>query len=229
WQTARERRRARASAPCQPCVPPSIPQASRRSGSATHRCVIDRYDESEPLRVFCEELRANLGRVASTRARHRVRCPSFYQFVAPTARPPTPDRRRQCAGIPSRSRAPCGTPVRISPERDMCEESATWESERQGSRAMRFDPMFIVYVLPLLIIWAFYLRRRRRVEADSVAKHAAAAEAGLLEPASLHPEIDPGLCIGCGACVNACPEGEILGLIDGKASLVEPAECIGHG
>src|SRR5215813_5696945 len=94
---------------------------------------------------------------------------------------------------------------------------------------MRFDPMFIVYALPLLIVWGIYLRRRRMVEVDSLAKHAAAAEAGLLEPASLHPDIDPGLCIGCGACVNACPEGDILGLIDGKAQLVEPAECIGHG
>jgi len=94
---------------------------------------------------------------------------------------------------------------------------------------MRFDPMFIVYALPLLIVWGIYLRRRRRMEVDSLAKHAAAAEAGLLEPASLHPDIDPGLCIGCGACVNACPEGDILGLIDGKAQLVEPAECIGHG
>jgi len=51
----------------------------------------------------------------------------------------------------------------------------------------------------------------------------------LLEPPTLHPEIDPARCIGCGACVRACPEGDILGLINGKAELVEPSECIGHG
>src|SRR5215471_8899507 len=94
---------------------------------------------------------------------------------------------------------------------------------------MRFEPMFIVYALPLLTAWVIYLRRRRRMEAESLAKHAAAAEAGLLEPASLHPEIDPVQCIGCGSCVRACPEGDILGLIGGKAQLVEPSECIGHG
>lgn len=52
---------------------------------------------------------------------------------------------------------------------------------------------------------------------------------GMDEPASLHPLIDPLLCIGCGACVKACPEGDVLGLIRGKAELVAPTECIGHG
>ena len=94
---------------------------------------------------------------------------------------------------------------------------------------MRFDPTFAFYALPLALVWAVYFYRRRRTDAHSRAKRAAAAEAGLLDPASLHPEIDPVRCIGCGACVRACPEGDILGLIDGKASLVEPTECIGHG
>jgi thioredoxin reductase/ferredoxin len=94
---------------------------------------------------------------------------------------------------------------------------------------MTFDPTLAFYALPLLIVSAVYLWRRARSEARSRAKRAAAAEAGLLEPASLHPEIDPVQCIGCGACVRACPEGDILGLIGGKASLVAPSECIGHG
>jgi thioredoxin reductase (NADPH) len=94
---------------------------------------------------------------------------------------------------------------------------------------MTFEPTLAFYALPLLLVWGIYLYRRNRTEARSRAKRAEAAEAGLLEPASLHPEIDPARCIGCGACVRACPEGDILGLIGGKASLVEPSECIGHG
>ncbi len=48
-------------------------------------------------------------------------------------------------------------------------------------------------------------------------------------PVSLHPLIDPYLCIGSGACVQACPEREVLGLVDGKATLVGPLACVGHG
>ena len=53
--------------------------------------------------------------------------------------------------------------------------------------------------------------------------------ANLHEPATLHPEINDSLCAGCGACVKACPEGEILQLISHKAVLVYPTKCIGHG
>ena len=60
----------------------------------------------------------------------------------------------------------------------------------------------------------------------------AATEAGMLEPPTLHPDIDPTLCIGCGSCVAACPEQDahaVLGMIGKKAWLVGPTDCIGHG
>jgi len=49
------------------------------------------------------------------------------------------------------------------------------------------------------------------------------------EPFTLHPEVDPELCLGCGACTEVCPEGDILKLIDHKAVLVTPTSCVGHG
>jgi thioredoxin reductase (NADPH) len=94
---------------------------------------------------------------------------------------------------------------------------------------MTFNPVIGVYALVFGVIWALYIGLRYRAEARSRATKAAAAEAGLLEPASLHPKIDPAQCVGCGACVRACPEGDILGLINGKAELIEPSHCIGHG
>jgi thioredoxin reductase (NADPH) len=94
---------------------------------------------------------------------------------------------------------------------------------------MTFNPLMSVYALVFGAILTLYFGFRSRTEARSRAKKVAAAEAGLLEPASLHPKIDPSKCVGCGACVRACPEGDILGLINGKAELLEPSHCIGHG
>ncbi len=49
------------------------------------------------------------------------------------------------------------------------------------------------------------------------------------EPLTLHPEVDPGLCAGCGNCTRVCPEGDILKLINHQAVLVSPTKCVGHG
>ena len=89
--------------------------------------------------------------------------------------------------------------------------------------------MIGLYPLAFGVIGALYIALRKRAEARSRATKAAAEEAGLLEPASLHPKIDPVKCLGCGACTRVCPEGDILGMINGKAELVEPSHCIGHG
>jgi thioredoxin reductase (NADPH) len=94
---------------------------------------------------------------------------------------------------------------------------------------MDFSSITIIYAAPIGAIWLLYLVWRRRKEAKSRATKAAAVEAGLVEPASLHPVIDPAKCLACGACVTACPEGDIIGMINGKAELVEPTHCIGHG
>ena len=86
----------------------------------------------------------------------------------------------------------------------------------------------LVYGLPFLIFFAWYVARRRRNERKSTARLTRAIEAGLNEPASLHPVIDPYRCLSSMACVAACPE-QAIGVIDGKAQLVNAASCIGHG
>lgn len=87
----------------------------------------------------------------------------------------------------------------------------------------------ILYLLPLLLIFVLYQRHKRRKEQHSLAIRHAAEEAGLTEPASLHPVIDEASCIACGACVSACPEGNVLGIIAGRGQLINPTHCIGHG
>ncbi len=91
---------------------------------------------------------------------------------------------------------------------------------------------FVIYAIPFFGITAYYVRRRQRVHAHHLQTLQEAIAAGMTEPASLHPLIDPSRCLGCGACVTACPETphhDVLGLINGKAVLVNPTECIGHG
>lgn len=89
--------------------------------------------------------------------------------------------------------------------------------------------VILAYALPLTAIWFAYAWTRRRAQVRNAAVRAAAKEAGLFEPPSLHPLFDPARCRGCGACVAACPEDNVIGIINGRAALIEPSQCIGHG
>jgi thioredoxin reductase (NADPH) len=88
-----------------------------------------------------------------------------------------------------------------------------------------------VYLIPLLLVWSWQVLRRRRVATKSREAHKQAQRIGISEPVSLHPAINASLCVGCGECVKACPEKDwnVLGMIDGKAELINPGDCIGHG
>ncbi|WP_448140576.1 NAD(P)-binding domain-containing protein [Sphingopyxis fribergensis] len=92
-----------------------------------------------------------------------------------------------------------------------------------------FDSAALAYLLPALPIWMSYRARYRATERKSHMILEDAREAGLTEPSSLHPVIDTAKCVGCSACVLACPEGDVLGLLEGKATLIDPTRCIGHG
>jgi len=52
---------------------------------------------------------------------------------------------------------------------------------------------------------------------------------GFYEPVSLHPVVNPDICIGSAACIAVCPEHDILGLINGKATTINASRCVGHG
>ncbi len=88
--------------------------------------------------------------------------------------------------------------------------------------------VYEIYLIPLFIILIIYMIKKRKKESTSHEIFSEAVEAGLTEPSSLHPEIDPRLCLGAGSCIKACPENAI-GMIKGKAVLINPTHCIGHG
>jgi thioredoxin reductase/NAD-dependent dihydropyrimidine dehydrogenase PreA subunit len=88
--------------------------------------------------------------------------------------------------------------------------------------------LWAIYAAPLAAALAFYRHRKRKREIRSRSILEQSVSSGLIEPPSLHPVIDPAICVGSGSCARACPEGT-LGIIDGKAHLVNPTVCIGHG
>ncbi len=75
----------------------------------------------------------------------------------------------------------------------------------------------------------FYLYKQRRDSRIVEAKIAIAKEEGLHEPVTLHPVIDVNSCIRSGACISACPEKDIIGIKDGKATIINASHCVGHG
>ena len=85
-----------------------------------------------------------------------------------------------------------------------------------------------IYAAVLAAVLALYATRRgRRARRHERTLHES-REAGLAEPASLHPVVDPARCMGSGACAAACPE-QALGVVGGRAVLVNASACIGHG
>ncbi|RMG58730.1 MAG: 4Fe-4S dicluster domain-containing protein, partial [Deltaproteobacteria bacterium] len=87
----------------------------------------------------------------------------------------------------------------------------------------------LVYLILLSLAWGVYLRRKSAIEKRNYRIRKELVEAGCDEPPTLHPVINHNRCLGCGSCVNACPEEGALGIIGGKCYLVEPSNCIGHG
>jgi thioredoxin reductase (NADPH) len=76
---------------------------------------------------------------------------------------------------------------------------------------------------------AFYLFKKRKESRIVDEKIRNAKESGLHEPVSLHPYIDVNSCIQTGACISACPEKDIIGIRNGKATIINASQCIGHG
>ncbi len=87
----------------------------------------------------------------------------------------------------------------------------------------------LIYILPFGIGLFIYASMKKRASRRAMSTWQESQEAGLVEPVSLHPQIDLSLCCGSAACVAACPEKTVIGIVDGRAQLVDPTACIGHG
>lgn len=97
---------------------------------------------------------------------------------------------------------------------------------------MQFSWEFIIYasvILMISIIVVIYVIKLVRETKISTDKIEIAKKEGVHEPVSLYPVIDPDRCIRSGACVKACPEHDILGIRNGRGTIINASQCIGHG
>lgn len=91
---------------------------------------------------------------------------------------------------------------------------------------------WFIYTVTFLICFGlvfFYMVHEKNKSKEIQKKIEEAKELGRFEPISLHPFIDLDSCIGSGACVKACPEEDVIGVVNGKASVINATSCIGHG
>lgn len=84
----------------------------------------------------------------------------------------------------------------------------------------------LAVVAAIVVPYVLSFRKRRVVDR---ARKEEAVRLGVDRPAAQFPFIDPMRCIGCGACVDACPEGDVLGVVRGTATVVNGLRCVGHG
>ncbi len=83
-------------------------------------------------------------------------------------------------------------------------------------------------ILILVIFLPSFINHQRKQNKDKN-RHKEAQRLGATRAIAQHPQIDQLKCIGCGACVDACPEGGVLGVVGGKAVIINGLKCVGHG
>ncbi len=95
------------------------------------------------------------------------------------------------------------------------------------------EGLLIYLAFGLIMAGALVSHVRRFRARESAARRASLAAGpggeGGEGPRGQHPHIDATWCIGCGGCIEVCPEGEVLALVGGKAAVVNGPRCIGHG
>lgn len=88
----------------------------------------------------------------------------------------------------------------------------------------------VAFVIAAAVLGFFLLRYKAKMKADAARTHEAATKGKLHSegPRAQHPDINVEYCIGCAACASVCPEGDVLGMVGGKAVIVNGFKCIGH-
>ncbi len=84
----------------------------------------------------------------------------------------------------------------------------------------------LAVVAAIVLPYVVSFRKRRHVDRS---RKEEAVRLGVDRPQAQFPFIDAMRCIGCGTCVAACPEADVLGIVGGTATVVNGLRCVGHG
>ena len=90
----------------------------------------------------------------------------------------------------------------------------------------------LTWSVSLLVVAAIvvpYLLSFRKQRKAGRARLDEATRLGTDRAVAQFPFIDAMRCIGCGSCVEVCPEGDVLAVVGGTARVVNGLRCIGHG
>lgn len=95
------------------------------------------------------------------------------------------------------------------------------------------DPALLTLALVLLVVLLAILavaqhRLARRAERQRLAERDVAKDRGSHRAQLQYPWVDLSRCFGCGLCVAACPEEQVLDIIHGQAQVVHGSRCVGH-
>lgn len=88
---------------------------------------------------------------------------------------------------------------------------------------------FVAGAIIILAVVGPYLLLQNRGSRKMSREIQHAKEYGMYEPVTIHPKVNRAVCIGSGSCINACPEKNVLGIVDNQAETVYASRCVGHG
>ncbi len=88
--------------------------------------------------------------------------------------------------------------------------------------------IWIAAILLMGIVFIPYFIKFRKQQKADFDRHQEAVSLGADKPIAQFPQIDLMRCFGCGSCVRACPEGDVLGVVMGKSTVINGLKCVGH-